>query len=382
MPTREELELLRALPLDVKVWKTEQRIREFVEHFGEDGVCVSFSGGKDSTVLLHLVRRLYPNVKAVYSDTGLEYPEIRNFVKTFDNVDWVKPKMTFGEIVTKYGYPLFSKETSNIIYYARKFDGKSKIKMRDELLGERQTSARRKKLLGELLADVHEQSIFNKQKYLIACQQLPFIIGSNCCHVMKKQPMNIYQHQKCVKPIIGTLTEESMMRTQGWLKTGCNSFDGKVMSKPLSFWTEQDILRYIKDNGIEICSVYGDIVAEDANGCQYADTLLPCGKLKCTGCDRTGCMYCAYGAWNEHKRFGKSRFERLAETHPKVYDFVLRGGKWIDNPHYDATAPKIDPVDGWENWNPKQIWVPGNGGLGMKFVFDEVNKLYNDYIRY
>ena len=120
MPTKEELKILQSLPLDIKVAKTLQRIREWVQHYGENGVYVSFSGGKDSTVLLHLVRSIYPNVKAVFSDTGLEYPEIRNFVKTFDNVDWIKPKMTFGQIVTKYGYPLFSKEISNTIWYARK----------------------------------------------------------------------------------------------------------------------------------------------------------------------------------------------------------------------------------------------------------------------
>lgn len=123
MRTKEDLKMLQALPLEIKILKTQQRIREWVQFYGEDGVCVSFSGGKDSTVLLHLVRSLYPNVRAVFSDTGLEFPEIRNFVKTFDNVDWVRPKMTFGEIVTKYGYPLFSKEISNTIWYARKIRG-------------------------------------------------------------------------------------------------------------------------------------------------------------------------------------------------------------------------------------------------------------------
>ena len=140
MPTKEELKILQALPLDIKVAKTLQRIREWVQHYGENGVYVSFSGGKDSTVLLHLVRSIYPNVKAVFSDTGLEFPEIRNFVKTFDNVDWVKPKITFGEIVTKFGYPLFSKEVSNTIWYARKIrgGGRSITHFRNTLLDKRQ----------------------------------------------------------------------------------------------------------------------------------------------------------------------------------------------------------------------------------------------------
>ncbi len=74
MPTRNELKILQALPLEMKVLKTKQRIREWVQHYGTDGVYVSFSGGKDSTVLLHIVRELYPDIEAVFVDTGLEYP--------------------------------------------------------------------------------------------------------------------------------------------------------------------------------------------------------------------------------------------------------------------------------------------------------------------
>lgn len=120
MPTLDELKFLQALPLELKIAKTKARIKEWVEFYGVDGVCVSFSGGKDSTVLLHIARSMYPNIKAVFSDTGLELPSIRSFVKTHENVDWLKPKMTFGEVVKQYGYPLFSKEISHAIWYARK----------------------------------------------------------------------------------------------------------------------------------------------------------------------------------------------------------------------------------------------------------------------
>ena len=144
MPTRDTLKYLQSLPLDLKVMMTKQRIREWVAHYGENGVCVSFSGGKDSTVLLHLVRELYPNVKAVFSDTGLEYPEIREFVKTIDNVDWVKPELTFREIVVKHGYPVFSKEISETIWYARKIargGGYTQKQKRQELRNQRNFSA-------------------------------------------------------------------------------------------------------------------------------------------------------------------------------------------------------------------------------------------------
>lgn len=121
--TKEELKYFRALPLDLKIRLTQDRIKAWVNMFGEDGVYVSFSGGKDSTVLLHLVRQLYPNVKAVFSNTGLEYPEIRQFAMSHDNVDVTYPDIKFVDVLTKYGYPLISKEVAEAIYYARRIGG-------------------------------------------------------------------------------------------------------------------------------------------------------------------------------------------------------------------------------------------------------------------
>ena len=92
--TIDDLRQMQSLPLEVKIEMSKRRITEWVTHFGEDGVYISFSGGKDSTVLMHLCRSIYPELVAVFSDTGLEFPEIREFVKTFDNVVWVKPKLT------------------------------------------------------------------------------------------------------------------------------------------------------------------------------------------------------------------------------------------------------------------------------------------------
>ena len=118
--TVQELQALQALPLNIKVQKTKQRIREWYEHWNGE-VYVSFSGGKDSTVLLHIAREMYPDIKAVFVDTGLEYPEIREFVRTFDNVEWLRPKKTFKQVVTEYGYPFISKEVSELVYYAQKY---------------------------------------------------------------------------------------------------------------------------------------------------------------------------------------------------------------------------------------------------------------------
>ena len=87
------------LPLDVKIAKSRLRIREWYEHYGGQ-VNVSFSGGKDSSVLLHLVRSLYPEVPAVFSDTGLEFPQMYEHIDKFEretglNITRVKPDMPF-----------------------------------------------------------------------------------------------------------------------------------------------------------------------------------------------------------------------------------------------------------------------------------------------
>lgn len=190
---------------------------------------------------------------------------------------------------------------------------------------------------------------------------------------MKKSPIRIYQRREKRVPIIGTLAEESKLREQAWVKHGCNAFDSdKPTSQPLSFWTEQDILRYIYIEGLEIASVYGDIVGVDADGMEYEPLPGVDCEMKCTGCKRTGCIFCGFGAHLE--KDGETRFQRLAKTHPKQYEYCLGGGQWADNPDYDPAAPEFDGA--WKNWNPKKIWVPSKEGLGMKKVFDDCNEIY------
>lgn len=207
------------------------------------------------------------------------------------------------------------------------------------------------------------------------------LMSHYCCAKMKKAPLHKYHHQNNLYPILGTLTEESRIRKQAWLRHGCNAFEGNnPTSQPLSFWTEQNILEYILRYDLDIAPVYGDIIAIDDEGNSYnaRDLLVPCKKLLCSGCDRTGCVYCGFGFHNEK---GTTRFQRLAITHPRQYEYCIGGGKWVDNPYYDPTAPKMDGE--WQNWNPKKIWVPSKKGLGMGKVFDMVNEIYGkDFYRY
>lgn len=334
MPTKEELKKLQSDPLPQKVLLTKARIREWYYKWGGQ-VYVSFSGGKDSTVLLHLVREEFPDVQAVFVDTGLEYPEIKQFVEQNENVKILHPKMGFANVIRKYGYPMLSKSISRKIsdykrgnkWVMQFFDG----------------TATRKD--GEL-------SKFNIAKYK-PITQMDFNVSNKCCDIMKKEPLH---RMKSKQPFTAQLANESKTRESIWIAHGCNNFDSDhPISNPMSFWTEQDVLQYIKQNNIEICSVYGDIIPV------WGQLPLCDGdcKLCTTGCDRTGCVFCGYGA---HLEKGEGRFQRLKRTHPKLYDYCICGGAY-------------DPEDG--------LWKPDKNGLGMAHVFDELNKLYGEnFIRY
>lgn len=254
--TATDLKNMQAEPLDRKILRTQTRIIEYYQHFNGQ-VYVAFSGGKDSTVLLHIVRQIYPEVPAVFVDTGLEYPEVKEFVKSWENVEIIRPRKTFRQVIEEFGYPLVSKKIAGYVATAKR----------------NPNSARAKFLSGE-----YDSKIFGfgdgKWWYLV---DAPFKISDWCCDVMKKQPGHKYQRDTGRHPIIGTLAEESIMRRNEWLRSGCNAFDGKeAKSKPLSFWTEQDILQYLKEYNVPYCPLYGDIVADKK------------GKLSTTGIHRTG----------------------------------------------------------------------------------------------
>jgi 3'-phosphoadenosine 5'-phosphosulfate sulfotransferase (PAPS reductase)/FAD synthetase len=291
-----QLQQLQGLPLEVKIRKTQERIKEWYEHWNGQ-VYVSFSGGKDSTVLLHIAREMYPGIEAVFVDTGLEYPEIRSFVKTFDNVAWIRPKMNFKKVIEQYGYPVISKEVSKCVYYARK------------------GSEWAEKKLNGTYSDFCAR--FVKYKDLV---NAPFEMSSRCCDIMKKEPFRKYETLSKKKPIIGTTADESSLRLSGWLKTGCNSFEEKrPISKPLSFWKEQDILHYLLQNNLPIALCYGEIIEGDQlEGQTVLDGCM--SNLTTSKCKRTGCMFCMYGV---HLEKEPNRFQMMKETHPKQYDYCI-----------------------------------------------------------
>ena len=272
----------QSLSLDAKVIMTLRRIREWYNYW-EGLVYVAFSGGLDSTVLLYLVWSIYPDVPAVFGDTGLEYPEIRDFVKSFGSrVVWVKPKMSFVEVIEKYGYPVVSKRVAQYIHQvhaAKNF-----------------TATKKLRLTGIKSDGTYSAMSKIPNKWMFLCNA-DFKISDRCCDVMKKRPMDIYVKQTGRQTIVGTRAEESEQRTQTYYTTGCNAYKiGHPRSAPLSFWLDSDIRQYISENKLPYCTIYD------------------------MGYPRTGCMFCMFGV---HLEKSPNRFQRMAITHPKQHAFCM-----------------------------------------------------------
>lgn len=274
-----QLRQFQALPFEIKVEKSKLRIREWYDHF-DGNVFVSCSGGKDSTALLHLVRSLYPEVPAVFVDTGLEFPEIREFVKTLPNVEWLKPDMSFRQVIEKHGYPVIGKEQSEWIHRIRVGDPNVfRAKFHGVMPDGRPT----------------QYKLAEQWRFLL---DAPFKIGGGCCNEMKKKPLGRYAKASGRFSYIGTMASESHLRIQQWLKTGCNAFDAKrPTSMPLSFWLESDVWKYLR---------------------RYE---VPYSKIYDMGYERTGCIFCAFGA---HLDTQPTRFQRLQKTHPKLWRYCMR----------------------------------------------------------
>lgn len=300
-----QLKQYQALSLKSVVNLSEIRIRQYLDHF-ENQCFVAFSGGVDSTILLDLVWGINPRIPAVFVDTGLEYPEIREFVKGYgDRVVWLKPKMPFTQVIEKYGYPVVSKKVAD--YVGRCQMTKNPDVLRRHLNGENSDGS-----------PSPMSKIPSKWQHLI---NAPFKVSGKCCDVMKKEPLKRYEKETGRVGIIGVRAEESLQRWKEYVQHGCNAFDLKhPLGKPLSFWTEQHVLEYVSKCRTYkgVCSVYGAVRE------------LPDGTLRFEGEQGTGCMFCKFGV---HLEKGSNRFQRMYHSHPKQWNYCINQlgcGKVLD----------------------------------------------------
>lgn len=323
---------------DIRKGEPDLKDSEYIESQYDGWIYVGFSGGKDSTVLKHIVDSMYDDVPSLFVNTGLEYPEIQKFAKSQKNVVTVRPEMRFDEVIKKYGYPVVSKVVSHNIGIAKRNPEGAVAK--------------------NIVFNANSSSLFSQYKwnYLV---DAPFSVSDKCCEIMKKRPSNKYQKETGRVPMLGTMAAESKLRYSNWLKYGCNAFDSsRPSSAPLSFWTEQDILLYIKKYNVPYCSVYGDIQVKGTNKfnkklfnmADYMDYDNPTMLLETTGCSRTGCIFCMFGC---HLEKEPNRFQQLKKTHPRQYEYCINGGQIIDGE-----------------------WKPSKEGLGLGKVLDYVGVDY------
>ncbi len=281
----------RAMPLDAKIIKSKIIIREAIEEFGIDKVYISYSGGKDSTVVSHIAKQMYPDILHIFANTTCEYPETIMHVQwekksNHTNIISVIPRndkgdtWNFKKVVDYYGYPLFSKRIANAIRtYRHALTPKTK-----------QNSI-------EYIQRNFKKYDEHKEKN----------ISDKCCDVLKKNPIRKKAKELGLEcAIIGILAIESRQREQDWLTYGCNVFHIKSENqcRPISFWTKSDIQDYIKKYNVKISNLY---------------------KM---GYLRNGCMYCGFGVHLETDEY--NRFQKLRQTHPKQHDYLEKNfGEFI-----------------------------------------------------
>lgn len=281
---RDTLFSLRSMNLQSKIVQTQFLIKETVNEFGLDSVYISYSGGKDSTVLSHIAKTLYPEILHIFSNTTNEFPETIAHIKweqehNNTNLITVIPKSptgevwTFKKVVDYYGYPMFSKRISNAIRtYQHALSDNTKNNSLDYI-----------------------NRNFKKYKPYI---NIP--ISDKCCDKLKKEPIRKKAKELNLKcAILGILASESYQREKDWIDNGCNVFYKRKdnQSRPLSFWTSKDIDEYIKLYKIRIPKLYD------------------------MGYHRNGCMYCGFGV---HLESNPNRFQKLKKTHPVQYDYLIK----------------------------------------------------------
>ena len=287
---KEELKKYQNLPLEDKIKLSQEIIKEFYENIDSDKVYIASSFGKDSIVLVDLVRNLYPNIPIIYINTGVEHPSILNLSKEYSNVFELKPKKPMEQIIEEYGYITpFGKDISNTLEMARKnlYEGKF-------------NTIRVKKLRGDV-GGIGKYDYSKFAHHLLA----PFKISDRCCYWLKKQPLNSFTKKNGFKyQFNGMTAEESLIRQGSMIKNGFNlEFD----SRPLAHWKVHDILSYILKYDLHLAECYGDII-ENSDG-EYVTSKFY----------RTGCTCCPVGCDLDNP----NQFQLLYKYDRETWDYVI-----------------------------------------------------------
>lgn len=175
------------------------KIQATINQYGVNNFYLSFSGGKDSTVLHYLLDMALPynNIPRVYANTGIEFQAIVEFVKELaandDRFQIITPKVPIKQMLEKDGYPFKSKMHSQMIqrFVKNGFEHNKSVKQYYD-----GTSGYNARTCPKVLKYQFEQP-------------LPFPISSMCCSRMKKEPLKQWEKDNGINiPIIGIMQQE------------------------------------------------------------------------------------------------------------------------------------------------------------------------------
>jgi len=256
--TPEQLILDQALSLDEKIAKSKELIKEFYEK-NNGNIHVAYSGGKDSSVVLHMTRSMFPDTLAVFNNTTNEKKEIIEYVKETPNVHTLFPKKSFIKVMKEHGFPMASKTVCKQIN-TMKHPTEKNATIRN-LYTTGFTAA------GRYLP---RQVLAKKWKFLI---EEPFSITSKCCVILKHEPAERFQKETGSKPITGLMAVESAQRKSHITKYG---YMLDSVCRAIGFWTEEDIWNYAKKYNIRFAENYYDrwingvfVKGDKRSGCEY-----------------------------------------------------------------------------------------------------------------
>lgn len=238
-----------------------EKIKQTIEKYGEENFYLSFSGGKDSTVLSALLDMAVPGNKIprVYANTGIELNMIRDFAlemqKKDDRIVVIRPSISIRQMLESDGYPFKSKEHARYVSKYQK-DGLNYKSVRAYLKLEPTLSGR------EIF-----RACPKKLKYQFTDENT-LKISDACCFHMKEKPLTKWLKENN-RPygITGIMRDEKGRRS----KSSCLAFKSNGELKffqPLVPITKEWEDWFIAEYNIEICDIYKSPYNFDRTGCK------------------------------------------------------------------------------------------------------------------
>ena len=209
----------------------------------EHNAYISFSGGKDSTVLHYLMDEALPgnNIPRVFSNTGIEYLAIVDFVKQMaandPRITTIYPAKKIKEMLEEKGYPFKSKEHAKRV----------KQYQNSHIITE---------YLKEYLENKGTHFTCPAILHYQFTEECKLKISHLCCQELKKKPFHKWEKENGrAIAITGMVKKEGGARAQ--VQCVITDKEGNLTHfHPLAPVTEEWEKWYIQEKGIKLCKLY------------------------------------------------------------------------------------------------------------------------------